>query len=163
MLLKKEKLRKMNVYTKGSGRKQRMWLMDTVWILFPLDCVTGVPNYRMSSALHKNFQTVSSYHNLIFAKKSIFSSRKVLLQKKSPHSLAYKSHMTYQRPTKWLMCSIKSEFNKNIHIIVRKVPHTKWEMKRCNTEVNITEKNRILTRNIKIPNTEIKDCKLTSF
>lgn len=62
--------------------------MDTVWILFPLDCVTGVPNDRMSSALHKDFQTVSSFHNLIFAKNSIFTSRKVLLQK-IPRPISY--------------------------------------------------------------------------
>lgn len=87
MLLKKEKLRKMSVYTKGSGRKQRLWLTDTVWILFPLDCVTGVPNYRMSSALHKNFQTVSSCHNLLFAKTQ-FSLAEKYYYKKSPHSFS---------------------------------------------------------------------------
>lgn len=54
----------------------------------PSGCVTRLPNNRMSLALHKNFQAVSSCHNLILAKKLIFTSRKVLQPPPPPDSFS---------------------------------------------------------------------------
>lgn len=63
----------------------------------PSGCVTGLPNNRMSSALHKNFQAVSSCHNLILAKKLIFTSRKVL-QPPPPFADSFSLEIFYDIP-----------------------------------------------------------------